>query len=248
MRSTTAALSLAFYAATAQALLLGARPRAIGTEDSAITAIFGNGCFWGRQHMFTVDFEQAELGRTAAEITSTGGFAGGVHSEHDVCYHNQNDKYDYAEEGHAEVVQVGLPASKLSAAALLYFKSFVEVDTNIWGRSDYFDLGPGYRALIAIPGGIGGPHFGAVQQSNVHNMTLVEGKGSDKDTLGTNSVLILDSASFNFHQADLCLQFHNLQGTAGTPKAYPASYLALTQARIAAGTLRKTSCPTNYVC
>ena len=42
-------------------------------------------------------------------------------------------------------------------------------------------------------------------------MNLTEGIGNDKDTIGKNLVYIMDSNKFKFHQAELCLQFHNNQ-------------------------------------
>ena len=51
------------------------------------------------------------------------------------------------------------------------------------------DIGPAYRSLIGLPGGLNGPHGAAVVAANerVHNMTLVEGAGSDPDTIGLNT-------------------------------------------------------------
>ena len=48
-----------------------------------------------------------------------------------------------------------------------------------------------------------------IKQVDPHNTTFKPGVGSDPDTLGTNSVYIYDSNDFEFHQAEVCLQFHN---------------------------------------
>lgn len=215
-----------------------------GSSDT-ISLYFGDGCFWGRQYTFTTDFEQKLLGREGVGITSIGGFAGGAgHATHDVCYHNANNTNDYAEQGHAEAVQVHMSPANVTAAAQTYFGSFVPYYQGGFERSDPFDAGPGYRAIIGVPGGFNGPHMGAIRKGNVNNMTLVNSLGSGKDTLGTNTVQILDSTKNLFHQADLCLQFHQAIGD----MPYPASYFKLNETLLAAGKLRETKCPVNYVC
>ena len=54
---------------------------------------------------------------------------------------------------------------------------------------DYMDIGAAYRALVGVPGGLLGPHGDAIVAANaaVHNMTLLEGVGSDPDTIGYNT-------------------------------------------------------------
>jgi hypothetical protein len=212
-----------------------------------LSMFFGNGCFWGRQHLFTTELEQTLLGRSGAGITSIAGFAGGAgHATHDVCYHNAKNKSDYVVEGHAEVVQVQVPADSVAAASQIYFKSdyWVQEGADMWVRSDDYDAGSGYRALIGVPGGFSGPHMAAVRKGNVHNMTLKEGAGSDEDTLLTNTVLVMDSDSSLFHQAELCLQFNQCP----QDEPYQAAYFQLNDTLLDAGTLRETSCPPNYIC
>jgi len=121
---------------------------------------------------------------------------------------------------------------------------FVQIGDSEWGREDYFDLGPGYRALVGLPGGFSSPLMSSLRQANLHNMTLVPGYGSDADTLQTDTVLVMDSVAFPFHQAEMCLQFHNLQS--GTP--YPDDYHALRPILQKQGRLVDNKCPQNYVC
>ena len=176
-----------------------------------------------------------------------GGYAGGnlTGVNGSVCYHNAPNVSDYSLFGHAEAVGLSVPAESLPEAAAVMFASFVLLPgTNVRGREDFFDPGPGYRAAIGLPGGMGSPLLEGVRRvAAAHNMTLRRGAGSDADTLGTASVWVYDSVAFPLHQAELCLQFHNKQ--TGT---YPRSYHDLRAALLASGRLHSTSCPANYVC
>ena len=126
----------------------------------------------------------------------------------------------------------------------VYFSSFVRVGNNTFAREDVFDQGAGYRAFVALPGGLRSPLLPAVRRANVHNMSLVAGEGSDPDTFGTDQVYVLDSDAYAFHQAELCLQFHD-----SATGAYPPSYHRLRDALLASGRLKNdTGCPHNLVC
>ena len=142
------------------------------------------------------------------------------------------------------MVQIEVPERRLDAVFRTYFRSFVHIDAHIWAREDEFDVGPGYRAVLGFPGGIGNTAVMAeLRKENVHNMTFRAGHGSDADTFGTNTVFILDSMTHPFFQAELCLQFHNNQTGQYTP-----SYHALKAVLMKEGRLVNTSCPANYVC
>mmetsp|Transcript_27695 Transcript_27695/g.89095 ORF Transcript_27695/g.89095 Transcript_27695/m.89095 type:complete len:252 (+) Transcript_27695:89-844(+) len=215
---------------------------------SAVPVYFGSGCFWGRQHDFVEDFERTALRRADGDVTAVGGYAGSARAGADgtVCYENPLNHSVYTDLGHAEVVQVDVPLNAAFGAFDLFYRSFIQLDDGIWAREDFFDVGPAYRAMVGLPGGLqrGAPELlEALHSANLHNMTLREGRGSDEDTLGKNLVFVMDSDQFGFHQAELCLQFRNNQ-----TGNYPASYHALKTTLEAAGRLRHTGCPGNYVC
>ena len=217
----------------------------VGAHDGNITIFFGSGCFFGRQHDFAT-FERDVLGRADAELTAVAGFAGSVDTAPggQVCYHNANNTADYAQLGHAEAVQLKIPPSSLAAAAAVFFSSFIEYAPGLYCREDYFDQGPAYRALVGLPGGVHGSYFGQLRAANKHNMTLVESSaGSDADTFEQSKVFVMDSDRFTFHQADLCLQFHdNVTGH------YTDAYHNLKNIFLQEGRLHDTKCPQNIIC
>ena len=216
---------------------------AAGGDD--ITVLFASGCFWGRQHDLA-EFERQTLGRADSEVTSIGGYAGSADPSSPVCYYNQGGVGVYSKLGHAEAVSIRLPptAIALESASRVFFSSFVPLGNRTFGREDVFDQGPGYRAFIALPGGLASPLLPAVRRANLHGMSLVAGKGSDPDTFGTNRVYVLDSGAYAFHQAEICLQFHNNQ-----TGSYPPSYHRLREVLLANKRLRNdTGCPSNFVC
>ena len=49
-----------------------------------------------------------------------------------------------------------LPPTALEGAVRVYFSSFVRVGNNTFAREDVFDQGAGYRAFVALPGGLRG--------------------------------------------------------------------------------------------
>lgn len=228
------------------------------SESPAFHAYFGDGCFWGRQFDLVNEFERGALKRTDAELTATAGYGGSAltgnaSSAGAVCYPNNESVSIYGDLGYAEVVQVGLHSdSELLAGLKVWFNTFLLLpkqntsSPNVWGREDIFDMGPDYRAMVGVPGGLDGPHGATVRAANsaVHNMILLKGQGAkDKDTLGLNEVWVIDSDVQRFRQAELCLQFHNNQTS-----TYPPSYHSLRTAFLADGRLKETRCPPNYVC
>ena len=212
----------------------------------AVQLVFASGCFWARQHSM-VSFERSKLGRLDSAITSVAGYFGGTSTgaKSQVCHYNAEHVAEYSSLGYAEAVPLDVPASSVAAAARFFFDGFVEISPGIWAREDIYDVGPAYRAAIGLPGGYDSPLLAQLQAANFHNMTLVRGSiHSTSDTFGTNSVYILDSNELNFHQAELCLQFHNPQGA-----TFPPSYRALTQVLVNSGRLRPSAgCPIPYDC
>ena len=98
--------------------------------------------------------------------------------------------------------------------------------------------------MIGFHGGMDNPALlQLLRKANKHNMTLRRGQGADSDTLGTNSVWVMDTEDFPFHQAELCLQFHNNQ--TGT---YPDAYHSLRSVLENNHRLKPTGCPRNYIC
>ena len=240
-------------------------PRARGDSADAATRIyFGSGCFWGRQHDQVTKFEESKLHRADANITAIGGYAGGhtaTGPDGLCCYHNGKNASDYAELGHAEVVQLEIEidaadatatsarrrrravASAARAAMDVYFASFIELSPGIYAREDIYDQNAGYRALVGLPGGVKSALMVQLRAANLHNMSLVEGVGGDADTFGLNAVWIMDSNVFSFQQAELCLQFHNNQ-----TGHYSPAYGELRGVLERDGRLVDNGCPTNYVC
>lgn len=247
-----AALNIAALAAsTAIAAVLRG-----GASNDTVDIYVGSGCFWGRQHDLVTQFERAILNRSDAAVTATGGYAGGrpAPGGDDLCYYNSKNLNVYEDLGHAEVVRVGVPLDDRSLFTFFetYFGAFVEISSGVWAREDMFDLGAGYRALIGFPkaelsSGATKTVVGALRRANnatQRRMKLVESTtGSDPDTYGTNTVYLMDSVGFPFHQAELCLQFHN-----NATGQYPPSYHALQQELANRGALRNTTCPIPPVC
>ena len=70
-------------------------------------------------------------------------------------------------------------------------------------------------------------------------MKLVEGKGSEGDTLGAREILVMDSDKFPFYRAELYHQYHNdFQGP-----AYGTAYNRLQGVLAKEGRLGTTGCP-----
>ena len=216
---------------------------------STVPVIFGSGCFWGRQHGF-VALERGLFQRSAANVTSVGVYFGGRGStSSEACYYNKRGVDEYSALGHAEAVAVNVPGIHITAAFAEFFRSFVEVDEGVWSREDFFDVGPGYRALLGFPGGIHNrTMMQLLRQADPHNTSFVEGRGGDNDTLGQNKVWIYDTAAtaeddaselmFPSFQAEVCLQFHNNQ-----TGRYPKSYHDLKQILLDNKRLTQTNCP-----
>lgn len=193
-------------------------------------------------------FERSELSRKDQDVTSVAGYIGGTrtgnHSQ--VCHYNAAHTAEYSTFGYAEAVSLKLPSASVGLAARRFFEDgFVEIAPGIWAREDVHDMGSAYRAIIALPGGYDSPLLEQIRAANVHNMTLLPGNASNAtDTFGTSSVWVLDSDELAFHQAELCLQFHDPQGA-----TFPASYHALEKVLVDQGRLAPTPhCPTPYDC
>lgn len=224
-------------------LLLGLRAQ---PKNASVRIYFGNGCFWARQHMFVLDFEQKILGRKNDNVSAIAGYAGSKATgpRGSACYHNPQNFSDYGSLGHAEAVEVDIPLNFLDRAFALYFGSFIEFDKDKWVRPDIYDQGAEYRSLVGVPGGMSNAQvLAALRRANVNNMTLQTGYGSDPDTFSTNNVFVMDSLQFHFIQAELCLQFHDDQVV-----KYPESYHRLLQDSQKTGRLASTTCPPNFVC
>ena len=203
--------------------------------------VFGAGCFWGMQHNFIL-LEQQQWKRTGQHLTTVAAYFGGNTTNKNACYYNKHDIAVYSEEGHGEVVALDITSLSHARDALkVYFNTFVTAGNNgIWTRGDYYDVGPSYRSMIGVPGGIhNNTIMNVVRAADPHNTTFVEGKGSDADTLGLNQVWVYNTAEYPIHQAELCLQFHDLQGY---PK-YTTEYHDLKSVLEHDGRLNSTSCP-----
>ncbi|GMI21814.1 hypothetical protein TeGR_g9829 [Tetraparma gracilis] len=167
------------------ALLLPLLPSAL----SAPSVFFGNGCFWHMQHLLTTELEQGLLGRDTADLTSTAGYAGGKEEPTPLCYPSEADFNNHEEFGSAEVVSVELEGvEQVEMAASIFFNDFARTGRDTWARKDGFDQGAQFRAVVGLPGGLGGEYGDALGKGNVHNMTLLAGSGADPDTYEENAV------------------------------------------------------------
>jgi hypothetical protein len=161
---------------------------------------FGCGRFFPVQHaLYMLEREFREPSMITARAAYAGSelvAAGGL-----VCQHNADDVADYAQLGHAEVVQVEIPASKFSVFVKEYFDNIC-----VGGqRVDDENTGDGFRSLIGIPDGPLSSLYPMVQKA-AGNVRLLEGVGGEKDTKG--SVFIYDSKLFPPHVAESDQQFH----------------------------------------
>jgi len=224
-------------------------PEAAATQVEKI--YFGNGCFWGRQK----DFVDAEMKLGRNNISAVAGYAGGPYTARDgrVCYYYAPPETEYERLGHAESVGVDLmgtpeeQAAQLREFARVYFKQFRQTPFGMQ-RQDPQDEGPGYRNVIGIPGGIDSPLMAIIAEENVNKMEMRPGNGNLFDRGGfaseddvINTVWVMDTAKFQFHQAEVYHQFHN-----GLGKAFPSWYTKeMKAAALKAGTVKETGCPEN---
>ena len=229
-------------------------PSSSNNETTIEPVYFSNGCFWGRQYDF-VQTEQKLLGRSPEEVTAVAGYAAGKIPSDKVCYYYTPEKDTvYERLGHAEAVQVELRAKtpeekeqQFRSFADTYFKQFRKLPGGKMLRLDPQDAGPGYRNVVGIPGGVGGPLFKILQEANINNMELREGRGGAWDADGApleddllNVVWVVDSESLPFYQAEKYHQFHD-----GLGHPFPDSYKKdVKQAVMKAGRLKdSTGCP-----
>jgi peptide methionine sulfoxide reductase MsrA len=215
---------------------LGAALPAHAVEEEDVKVYFGAGCFWHVQHEFVLK-EAAELGRSGAAFSAVTGYAGGTGTERGlVCYHNGRGVSDYGRLGHAEAVQVTIPPSALPAFA----SKFIGIFGTRGYRHDPQDRGGEYRSVLGLPGGTASPHYSKfLAAAEGSPMKLVEGKGSEGDTLGAREILVMDSDKFPFYRAELYHQYHNdFQGP-----AYGTAYNRLQGVLAKEGRLGTTGCP-----
>jgi len=205
---------------------------------------FGTGCFWHIQNEF-IKAERRLLGRKDIELTSRTGYAGGtkVDSKGRVCYHNLNFAGDYGRMGHAEVVGITIPESKIGDFAQVYFSLF---DPNNGDRVDPGDKGREYRYLLGLPGGDRHSQFASIVDAanqDPNKKRLVPGRGGDPDTYRKGIVYYYDTNEFPFYQAEKYHQFHN--DFKGPP--YGQDYNQLVDLEFNnGGRIMKTGCPDSF--
>ena len=205
-------------------------------EDEPVKMYFGAGCFWHVQHEFILK-EAQELERTGATFTAVSGYAGGRGLDGGrVCYHNRGGVADYGRLGHAEAVQVTLPARAVPEFTSKYIGLFGSRGY----RHDPQDQGGEYRSVLGLPGGVASPLYPMVEAAAQGSpMKLVAGRGSEGDTLGSREILVMDSTQFPFYPAELYHQFHN--DFMGPP--YGTAYNKLQNTLAEQGRIGTTGCP-----
>lgn len=108
-------------------------------------------------------------------------------------------------------------------------------------RPDKLDLGPEYRSLVGLPGGVDSPVYAPLETAlKTKGLEAKPGKGNDPDTLGKQIVWVYDTKKFPIYQAEIYHQFHDgfFPG-----ENYPFSYNDLNIAAFKAGRLQDTGCP-----
>lgn len=228
---TIASTSLALPISSAQALDDN------GSEEELIDVYFGCGCFWHVQHEF-VEAERKILNRNDASLTARTGYAGGLDSSKQVCYHNAINVGDYGKLGHAEVVALRIPPSSFESFAVEYFNLFDKKGN----RPDQNgDRGPEYRNLIGIPGGSKSPYASnliSASQSSGDKLDFAVGKGNDGDARAVS--FIMDTDKFPFFIGE---QYHQFHDGFNLNENYPNSYNGLASKLAADGKLVESSCP-----
>jgi len=209
----------------------------IDGDEELIDVYFGCGCFWHVQHEF-VQAEKKILKRDDLSITARAGYAGGLGSSQQVCYHNAKNVGDYGSLGHAEVVALRIPASSIEIFAQEYFKLFDDKGN----RPDQSgDRGSEYRSLIGIPGGSKSPYANKIisaSQAVGDKLDFAVGKGNDKDVRKLS--FIMDTAQFPFFVGE---QYHQFHDGFNLNENYPSSYNGLAAKLATAGKLGENTCP-----
>jgi len=211
-------------------------PQVAKAADGDVRLYFGQGCFWHAQHDL-VRLETELLGRSDLQLTATVGYAGAIQTgpEGQVCYHNRQGAPDYGKMGHAEVVSVSVPKQAVKPFLQFYFDS---ASRSPFGRNDPQDIGPEYRSVIGMPGGISSPIMAEAESASNGRVKLIRGLGADGDTLLKREVYVYDTDSFPFYQAELYHQFHD-----DMLERYQPEYHQLKSVFKSGGKLGRVSCP-----
>jgi hypothetical protein len=148
-----------------------------------------------------------------------------------------NTNYEDPAKNYAESVQIMLDAgqevAQFDALVATYFEdTFVaNEDGTMMMRGDPSDVGPPYRNVIGIPGGMGGLLFPRIEQANLHCMELREGSGV-RDLVDEGIVYIYDSIKFPFYRGEQYHMFHpNLVLERDLPAYYMTDAKQLVQER-----------------
>lgn len=227
-------------------------PPANAVNEPGLSVYWGNGCFWHTQYdTVLVEWDaQGAFRRNFSDITSLVGYAGGRFQAADgkVCYHGLPGT-DYSRMGHSEAVEVRLDAmtgpvarAQLAALAHVYFHEGFQDHEGKRLRKDPQDMGPEYRNVIGLPGGMDSELFDIIQEQNVFDMPLLRGQGGTRgDTEDEYVVYVYDSNEFPFFRGESYHQFHK---NTVVQRPVPYNYTAtLKQAQRQAGRLDDLGCP-----
>jgi len=212
-------------------------------EEELIDVYFGCGCFWHVQHEF-VEAEKKLLGRSDMEITARAGYAGGKAGmlNNKVCYHNAMKISDYGSLGHAEVVGMKIPPSQFQNFVVEYCKLFNDKGY----RPDQLgDVGPEYRNLVGIPGGINNIMAKQMVETSIANgdkLNFAKGNGDDSDYRAL--AWIMDTKQYPFYIAE---QYHQFHDGFNFGENYPNSYNSLASKLGKEGKLDKSDCPNGLI-
>lgn len=213
------------------------------SEEGLIDVYFGCGCFWHVQHEF-VEAEKKLLGRSETEITARAGYAGGKAGmlNNKVCYHNAMKISDYGSLGHAEVVNLKIPPSQFQNIVVEYCKLF---DDKGYRPDQMGDVGPEYRNLVGIPGGLNNDMAKQMVETSIVNgdkLDFAKGNGDDSDRRAL--VWIMDTDKYPFYIAE---QYHQFHDGFNFGENYPNSYNNLASKFQTQGKLEKSDCPNGLI-
>eukprot|EP00913_Durusdinium_trenchii_P002799 g2590.t1 len=174
----------------------------LARAESEVDVYFGTGAFARLQHELVMK-EALELGRREGDITALAGYAGGKKAGplERLCYTGLLGAPDHVSLGHAQVVRVTLPPSRIADFTKTFLDQVKERRTVLQGSQ--------YRAVIGLRGGIDSPYFSQVSAACDGQVKLVRGMGNEPDTFGSDTVYVYDSRRFPWRPAETSNQFRD---------------------------------------
>eukprot|EP00933_Yihiella_yeosuensis_P064047 TRINITY_DN67378_c0_g1_i1.p1 TRINITY_DN67378_c0_g1~~TRINITY_DN67378_c0_g1_i1.p1 ORF type:complete len:302 (+),score=43.86 TRINITY_DN67378_c0_g1_i1:69-974(+) len=212
--------------------LAGLLPGEAQARDKQVDIYFGSGNFWRLQHEFVMK-EALALGRRQGDLSALAGYAGGKKTgpRDQVCLPNAIGPWpNHKDLGHAQVVRVSLPSSKL--------KDFVEFFGTQISKRKRFDVGSNFRNVIGLRKGLKSEYIPVIQEALGDKIKLVEGKGNEPDNYLKDTVYVYDSKAFPYRTAEISNQFHD-----DLPEMYGNDYRSISKELENLGIILMNGCP-----